>query len=119
MSKIPSRTSPRHSKRACLCWETETYSRDCCDGSIHAQGIGMLYGELFTTPWKGYYVVDCESGHHHNVHYHGTLEVGKTYNMVIENADTGCHTVVKEQQQEGVHIVSVGEAFDTCQECNA
>jgi len=39
---IPSRTSPTNSGRACLCWDTNTYSRSCCDGSIQAQGIGVI-----------------------------------------------------------------------------
>ena len=40
---IPSRTSPKGSRRGCLCWETSTYSIDCCDGSVHAQGVGSVY----------------------------------------------------------------------------
>jgi|TARA_R110002012_G_scaffold98526_4_gene236163 hypothetical protein len=39
---IPSRTSPRGSSRACLCKDTNTYSRKCCDGDIWAQGIGVI-----------------------------------------------------------------------------
>ena len=39
---IPSRTSPKGSSRACLCWDTNTYSIDCCDGSMRAQGIGVI-----------------------------------------------------------------------------
>ncbi len=40
---IPSRTSPpAGSSRACLCWDTNKYSIECCDGSIHAQGIGVI-----------------------------------------------------------------------------
>jgi hypothetical protein len=39
---IPSRTSPTGSGRACLCWNTNTYSRSCCDGSVRAQGIGVI-----------------------------------------------------------------------------
>jgi hypothetical protein len=39
---IPSRTSPTGSSRACLCWDKNTYSIECCDGSIHAQGIGVI-----------------------------------------------------------------------------
>lgn len=35
----PSKTSPRGSRRGCLC-KDDTYHIDCCDGSIHAQGIG-------------------------------------------------------------------------------
>ena len=35
----PSRTSPTGGRRGCLC-KDNTYSVDCCDGSLHAQGIG-------------------------------------------------------------------------------
>jgi len=41
-TKIPSRTSPRNGKRGCLCWDSNTYHKDCCDGSLHAQGIGSI-----------------------------------------------------------------------------
>ena len=37
--KTPSKTSPRGSRRGCLC-EDNTYSTKCCDGSLRAQGIG-------------------------------------------------------------------------------
>jgi len=39
---IPSRTSPKGSRRGCLCKDTNTYSRKCCDGSLWAQGIGVI-----------------------------------------------------------------------------
>lgn len=39
--KTPSRTSPRRTRRACLCPDN-TYSRKCCDGSLEAQGIGRI-----------------------------------------------------------------------------
>jgi len=39
---IPSRTSPTGGRRACLCWDENTYSISCCDGSIRAQGIGVI-----------------------------------------------------------------------------
>lgn len=42
--KTPSRTSPRSSRRGCLC-KDGTYSTKCCDGSLQAQGIGSLVGE--------------------------------------------------------------------------
>jgi hypothetical protein len=38
--ETPSRTSPKSSKRACLCKDGRTYSRKCCNGSLRAQGIG-------------------------------------------------------------------------------
>lgn len=40
--KTPSRTSPQTSDRGCLC-DDNRYSRECCDGSLIAQGIGNIY----------------------------------------------------------------------------
>lgn len=34
-----SRTSPKNKRRGCLC-KNNTYHIDCCDGTLHAQGIG-------------------------------------------------------------------------------
>lgn len=39
MKKTPSKTSPKSGNRGCLC-KDGTYSRECCDGSLQAQGIG-------------------------------------------------------------------------------
>ena len=39
--KTPSKTSPTGGKQGCLCAD-ETYSTECCDGSLQAQGIGQL-----------------------------------------------------------------------------
>jgi hypothetical protein len=39
--KTPSHTSPKGGKRGCLC-PNGTYDRDCCDGSLQAQGIGVI-----------------------------------------------------------------------------
>jgi len=40
--RTPSQTSPRGGRRACLCPDKKTYSIDCCDGSLQAQGIGNI-----------------------------------------------------------------------------
>lgn len=40
-----STTSPKGGKRGCLCPDGKTYHRDCCDGSLQAQGIGSLVGQ--------------------------------------------------------------------------
>ena len=40
--KTPSRTSPKGGRRGCLCWDKNTYSKECCDGSLRAQGIGSI-----------------------------------------------------------------------------
>ena len=35
---------PQDDRRGCLCWETNTYSRECCDGEYQSQGIGSITG---------------------------------------------------------------------------
>jgi hypothetical protein len=40
-----SRTSPRSSRRGCLCADGKRYSRKCCKGYLINQGIGNIYGE--------------------------------------------------------------------------
>ena len=40
--KTPSRNSQKGGRRGCLCWDTNTYKKECCDGSIRAQGIGSI-----------------------------------------------------------------------------
>ncbi len=42
-SKRGSYSSPRGSRRACLCKDGRTYSRKCCDGELINQGIGSIY----------------------------------------------------------------------------
>ena len=46
--KTPSWTSPKGGSRGCLC-DDNTYNVKCCDGSLQAQGIGLIYrkGETF------------------------------------------------------------------------
>lgn len=39
--KTASRTSPKNSRRGCLC-KNGTYNTKCCDGSLQAQGIGNV-----------------------------------------------------------------------------
>lgn len=41
MDKTSSRSSPRGGRRGCLC-PNNTYSSECCDGSLQAQGIGSI-----------------------------------------------------------------------------
>jgi len=38
----PSRTSPEGTDYGCLCPDN-TYHPDCCNGDLHAQGVGQLY----------------------------------------------------------------------------
>jgi hypothetical protein len=39
--RTPSRTSPKGGSRGCIC-DDNTYHKDCCDGSMMAQGIGRI-----------------------------------------------------------------------------
>ena len=37
-----SKTSPKTSRRGCLCPDGKTYSTKCCDGTLQAQGVGKV-----------------------------------------------------------------------------
>lgn len=37
-------SSPKNSRRACLCIKTNTYSTKCCNGALIEQGIGQTQG---------------------------------------------------------------------------
>tara|TARA_R100000231_G_scaffold105346_1_gene78074 strand:+ start:102 stop:323 length:222 start_codon:yes stop_codon:yes gene_type:complete len=37
-----SKSSPKGSQRGCLCPDGKTYSTDCCDGTLEAQGVGSV-----------------------------------------------------------------------------
>ncbi len=34
------KSSPKNSRRGCLCLDSDTYSTECCDGYLQNQGIG-------------------------------------------------------------------------------
>jgi hypothetical protein len=42
-TKTKSKTSPIGGKRGCLC-DDDTYSKECCNGDLIAQGIGVITG---------------------------------------------------------------------------
>jgi len=41
--KTESKVSPRGGKRGCLCKDGK-YRKECCDGSLQAQGVGKTTG---------------------------------------------------------------------------
>lgn len=45
------RSSPKNSKRGCLCKDTDTYSKKCCDGTLWAQGIGSITQSSEVAPY--------------------------------------------------------------------
>lgn len=40
------KSSPKNSRRACLCLNSDTYSTQCCDGALQNQGIGQTQGPV-------------------------------------------------------------------------
>lgn len=36
------KSSPKNSRRGCLCLDTNVYSRKCCNGALLEQGIGQI-----------------------------------------------------------------------------
>ena len=37
-------SSPKNSRRACLCLDEDTYDVRCCEGALMQQGIGVIQG---------------------------------------------------------------------------
>ena len=44
-------SSPKNSRRACLCMDGRGYSRKCCNGALIEQGIGSI--EAAVAPQRG------------------------------------------------------------------
>ena len=43
-----SKTSPKGGRRGCVCPDG-TYSKECCDGTLQAQGIGSMVSQGSST----------------------------------------------------------------------
>jgi hypothetical protein len=43
------KSSPKNSRRACLCLHSDTYSTECCDGYLMNQGIGQTESSIIET----------------------------------------------------------------------
>jgi len=41
-------SSPKNSRRACLCLDEDRYGRDCCNGALMEQGIGVIESAVRT-----------------------------------------------------------------------
>lgn len=56
-------SSPKNSRRGCLCLNTNTYSVDCCEGYLINQGIGPTQGiARIPTPTGGAFSSGFSSG---------------------------------------------------------
>lgn len=117
--KIPSFTSPRGGRRACLCKDKNTYSIECCDGSLHAQGIGRISAEGPKTYM--YRARNCEDNHEHNV-WSDTIEltIGKIYYLNLANQHhSNCYTILSTAIEVGLEITSASSLYDDCATCQA
>ena len=41
-------SSPKNSRRGCLCIDEDRYGRDCCNGALMEQGIGQIESAVRT-----------------------------------------------------------------------
>lgn len=117
--KIPSRVNRKGGNRGCLCKDGRTYSRKCCDGSLHAQGIGNIYGTIPSgvTFVSKYRIQNCVDGHEHNAHIHDkNLNIGSVYYMELSNNHNSCYTVLREIGGEGIQINTATLSSD-CATC--
>ena len=108
--------SPQNDTRACLCKDGVNYSRECCDGSYQAQGIGNT---VKTTITRYYTVTNCNGGTKH-IHTHDLeLTVGSIYYLVFVHYNhTDCYTIT-ETRSNGHFEVSTSTAYNNCTTCQA
>ncbi len=113
MSKIP---SPQNDSRACLCPDGKTYSRECCDGSFQAQGIGNITKSSIT---RYYTVTNCNGGTKH-IHTHDIdLTVGNVYFLTfVHHNHTDCYTITA-TRSNGHFEISAATAYNNCTACQA
>lgn len=116
----PSRTSPRESRRACLC-ANGTYSRKCCNGNMINQGIGSVYGVSVTdNTVYAYLVTNCANGHQHHVNITGQeLIIGLIYYMTLNNGHSDCYRVESVHNGNGNSIDVLGNAYSDCSSCTS
>ena len=47
-------SSPKNSRRGCLCLDEDRYGRDCCGGALMQQGVGNIQGTPLGAFSEGY-----------------------------------------------------------------
>jgi len=47
-------SSPKNSRRACLCLNEDTYDIKCCQGALMQQGIGVIQGTGIVETSEGF-----------------------------------------------------------------
>ena len=109
-------SSPTNDRRACLC-QDNTYSRECCDGSLQAQGIGNI-----TKPHITYYykLQKCSHSSHKEIYIEDVeLTVNNVYYFNFSNTNhSGCYTVTH-VKTSAEHKVNSVVAYNDCAACEA
>ena len=113
-----SRTGILGGTRACLC-KDGTYSIDCCNGSLWAQGIGNVTKEDTTGAYK-YKARHCKLNHEIHLHIHESeLTIGNVYFITFDNTHhNGCYTILSTETKDGNHVKTVNLYAD-CTACIA
>jgi len=106
-------SSPRNKKRGCLCRDG-SYSRDCCDGTYFAQGVG----NVTKTETTYYYTVTSCSGGTKHIHTHGIeLTVNDIYYLNFKHTNhSGCYTVTATRNNGHFEVTSVTN-YNNCNAC--
>jgi len=115
----PSKVNRSGGRRGCLCPDGRTYSIKCCDGSLHAQGIGDITGTLPSgvSFIVSYRIRNCEDGHEHNAYTEDrVLPVGNVYYMELSNGHTGCYEILRKNGGKGLKITNE-VLYDDCADC--
>jgi hypothetical protein len=118
--KTPSNSSPKNSRRACLC-EDNTYHVDCCDGSLQAQGIGNIGGSGKTPVSDyGFKVQLCGHSKQHHVHGNTELTIGNIYYFDLVNIEqSGCYEVLQADNLTSGFLWNNAIAYGDCGKCEA
>jgi len=108
--------SPQNDKRACLCKDKETYSVDCCDGTLEAQGIGNI---TKTSVTRYYTVTNCNGGTKH-IHTHDlNLTVNNVYFLTfVHHNHSDCYTITA-TRNNGHFKINAASSYNNCTTCQA
>ena len=111
----PSRTSPNSGGRACLCPDGKSYSIDCCDESLQAQGIGSI---TMTHTTYYYKLQKCGHSSHKEIYIVDTeLTIGNIYYFNFSNTNhSGCYTVTH-TRTSAEHKVNSVVSYSDCAAC--
>jgi len=108
---------PSGSRRGCMC-KNGTYSRKCCDGTLRAQGVGKIRGEVYVGDEYYYRVQRCGHSMKKEIHLHDTeLIVGNVYYLDFENSGhSNCYTVLN-IASSGEHHINSATLYSDCTTC--